>query len=471
MSSRTSDDLLALFDRAPLNARYWASIGLLSAAAALDFFDFYVVGFLVAVLAPQWHLTYGQSSMMLLSAGVGAIVGALIWGALSDAWGRKLLFITGTMLCAVAAAGISLVPDGSWLMFTVLRFFVGFGLAASQAPTVALVVEYTPTKYRTVITSLTVVFATVGTLLASLTAATLLSALGWRGVALLGIIPAALGILAIFILPESVRWLVAKGRFAEAQATTAKLLKLPLDAVPLPTAQPVTPPSASLTDLYNEPRKFWLTIIAWAGAATANYGVYLWGPTVVALLLKISVGQAAHYFVYIALSGIVGKIAFSFLPQWLGRRRCAQLHGFGIAVTLTAAGYFYSSFIGGFPVFVLLLMLAALFFDGGFSNLAPYTVEYYGVRFGARASGLGQSANGVGKILGPLCLALIAGTSNFVTPEATEDAVLPAFLFLAACGVAIGLAATFLATETHGKPLSQGEEPTGSTATRRMVTP
>jgi putative MFS transporter len=457
MPATTSDDLLKLFDECPLNTRYWASIGLLSVGAALDFFDFYIVGYLVAVLAPQWHLTYGQSSLMLLSAGVGAIFGALIWGALSDAFGRKLLFITGTLICAIAAAGVAFIPDDAWVRFTLLRFFVGFGLAASQAPTVALVVEYTPTRYRTVITSLTVVFATIGTLLASLTGATLLSLLGWRGVAFLGVVPAVLGVLAIFILPESVRWLVAKGRFEQARATAAKLLGLPRSAVPLPTVNPVAPPNASLVDLYQEPRKFWLTIVMWAGAATANYGVYLWGPTVVALLLRIPVGEAAHYFVFVALSGITGKIAFSFLPQWLGRRRCAQLHGFGIAVTLAAAGYFYSSFIDGFPVFVLLLMAAALFFDGGFANLAPYTVEYYGVRFGARASGLGQSANGVGKILGPLCLALIAGTGNFVTPKATETAVFPAFLFLAGCGLLMGIASSWLATETHGKPLSQGE--------------
>jgi hypothetical protein len=50
---------------------------------------------------------------------------------------------------------------------------------------------------------------------------------------------------------------------------------------------------------------------------------------------------------------------------------------------------------------------------------------------GARASGLGQAANGGGKILGPLSLALIAGTANVVAPQATMDAVLPAFNILA----------------------------------------
>ena len=54
----------------------------------LDFFDFFIVGYLVAQFRPRWHLTYGRSSAMLLSAGVGAIVSALTRGALADAFGR-----------------------------------------------------------------------------------------------------------------------------------------------------------------------------------------------------------------------------------------------------------------------------------------------------------------------------------------------------------------------------------------------
>ena len=78
------------------------------------------------------------------------------------------------------------------------------------------------------------------------------------------------------------------------------------------------------------------------------------------------------------------------------------------------------------------------------------------MRLGARASGLGQAANGVGKILGPLSLALIAGTGNIVKPETTAGAVLPAYLFLAFCMLLVGLSFTFLAVETHGKAMGIG---------------
>src|SRR3569833_2663878 len=85
------EDLVELYDQAPLNPRYWISMALAITTSVFDFFDFFIVGFLVAVLAPQWHLTFGQTSVMLLSAGVGAIIGTLLRGALAARIGRKRL--------------------------------------------------------------------------------------------------------------------------------------------------------------------------------------------------------------------------------------------------------------------------------------------------------------------------------------------------------------------------------------------
>jgi putative MFS transporter len=107
---------------------------------------------------------------------------------------------------------------------------------------------------------------------------------------------------------------------------------------------------------------------------------------------------------------------------------------------------------------VILLMAADLFFEGGLSNIAPYSVEVFGVRLGARAVGLQQAANAVGKIIGPVVLALIAGASNYVTPQATEAAVFPAFVFFAACSLIVGLCFTLIPIETHGKPLQMDVE-------------
>ncbi len=457
MPGQSSDNLLALFDAAPLNRRYWVSFLLLSALFVLEFFDFLIVGYLLAVLAPQWHLTYGQSAVMLYSGGVGAILGALVFGGLSDAWGRKSTMIIGTFICAASSGLMGIVPAGSWEIFAVLRFFIGVGLTAGVTPSLAIQVELTPTRHRTLLTSFYLVFASAGGFLASAVSAALLEPLGWRGVAMLGMAPAIVGVLIWFCVPESVRWLVAKGRFIEARAEVAKHLGLPLASVPLPTQASAAPPRGRLSELYQRPSLFWETVIIWGGSSMAAYGVYLWGPTIVAMLLSVPVPQAAKFFVFVTLGGVTGKIVVTLLAPLTGRRWLGVVWGLGGGVALAAAGYYSNVVVGGLPAMVILLCASTFFIEGGFANLAPYTVERYGVRLGARASGLGQAANGVGKIVGPLSMALIAGSNNVVSPQATSDAVLPAYLFLAFCMLLVGMSFAFLGVETHGKAMGVGD--------------
>ncbi|HTV44440.1 MAG TPA: MFS transporter [Stellaceae bacterium] len=456
MLGRTSDDLLALFDTAPLNRRYWTTFVLMSAVFVFDFFDFLVVGYLLAAVRGQWHLTYGEGAVILYAGGLGAIVGALVFGAFSDAWGRKQQIIIGGFICAVASGLIAVIPDRGWWEFAILRFFVGVGLTAAVTPSLTMVVELTPTRHRTIATSFYVVWASAGGFLAPVIATALLGPLGWRGVALIGIIPAVIAVLVWLLTPESVRWLAAKGRFADARAEVARHMGMALQQVPLPTVPPATPPRGNLLDLLSQPRMFWETILIWGGSSTAGYGVYLWGPTIVALLLKVSVPQAAKYFVFVAGAGVTGKIIVTLIAPLLGRRLLGVLWGFAGAVALAAAGYYHGVLVNGLPLLIILLMCSTFCIEGGFSNLAPYTVESYGVSLGARSSGLGQTANGIGKILGPLSLALIAGTSNLVSPGATESAVFPAFLFLAFCMVLVGLSFLILGVETHGRAMSLG---------------
>jgi len=469
MPGQTSDDLLALFDTAPLNRRYWVTFALMSGVFLLDFFDFFLIAFVMSVIGREWHLTYGQGALILYGAGVGAIIGSLVWGSLSDLFGRKMQTVTGTFICGISAGLIGLVPTGAWVLLAVLRFFVGFGLAAGVTPALTMVVELTPTRWRTGMTSFFVVFASAGTLLASFTAATLLGAFGWRGVALTGFVAVFIGLLVWIFVPESVRWLTAKGRFAEARAEVAKQLEVSRDSVPLPTIRPTVQPRASLTELFSvNPRLFWQTILIWGGSSSAAYGYYLWGPTIVALALHLEPAQAAKYFIYVSGTGVIGKIIVSLIAPRLGRRVLGVLFGFVSVVCLISAGYFSGALVGGFPLFVILVAASAFFVEGGFSNLAPYTVEQYGVSLGARSSGLGQAANGVGKILGPLALALLAGSSNVIAPQATAEAVFPAFVFLGLTMLAVALGYLFLGIETHGRAMALGGE-VGAREPRRVA--
>jgi putative MFS transporter len=297
-------------------------------------------------------------------------------------------------------------------------------------------------------------------LLASASAAVLLQSLGWRGVAMLGFVPILIGVAVWFFVPESVRWLTAKGRFKEARDEVARHLNLPLDRVPLPTVPPANPPRGNLLDLLHHPRMFWETVLIWGGSSTAGYGVYLWGPTIVALLLGVPVPRAAAYFIIVSGAGVTGKIVVTLIAPLMGRRLLGVIWGFGGAIALGLAGYLNSVMLGEMPLLVILFACSTFCIEGGFSNLAPYTVESYGVSLGARSSGLGQTANGFGKIIGPLSLALIAGSSHLVSPQQTEAAVLPAMMFLAFAMLLVGLSFLILGVETHGKPLALGNEAT-----------
>ena len=359
---------------------------------------------------------------------------------------------------AVTAGGIALIPEDSWILFSLLRIVVGFGLGGAVAAQNALVVEFTPTRYRTFLSSAMIAPVSLGILIAAVVSSQLLSIIGWRGLAAIGAFPAVLATALIFVMPESVRWLLSRDRFAEARAAAALQLGVSPESLPLPTGTK-PPPPAPLRELLQDRRAFWLIVFTWLGMCTTTYGYQLWAPTILAMSLKIPVTAVAGYFIVIAISGTIGRFVFSTLPLFIGRRHSGEVMGWGAAIFILMAGIYHNEYLAGIPAFVVWLTLAAVFVNGGFSNVAPHTLEIFPVRLVGRATGASQAVNSIGRILGPACLGLIAGTGNVVNPRATESAVLPAFIFLSGCCLMSGLAYTLLPIETHGRPLTlKGEE-------------
>ena len=81
------------------------------------------------------------------------------------------------------------IPEGAWLLFAILRFFVGVGLTAAVTPSLTVVVELTPTRHRTIATSFYVVFASAGGFLApAISAAINMGPYGWRRGVMLGFV-------------------------------------------------------------------------------------------------------------------------------------------------------------------------------------------------------------------------------------------------------------------------------------------
>src|SRR5581483_8514676 len=122
-----AQDWLTAIEKTPLTPRFYATIALIVMQEMFEFYDFFLVGYLVSVLAPGWHLTYGQGAVMLLSSGLGAIVGSLVGGQIADVIGRKRIIWGGGVIFSLGAAGCAMIPDGAWILFSILRFVVGFG--------------------------------------------------------------------------------------------------------------------------------------------------------------------------------------------------------------------------------------------------------------------------------------------------------------------------------------------------------
>ena len=99
---------------------------------ALEFFDYFLIAFVLAFLIGPWKLTFGQSAIVLLSSGVGAIIGAYVWGWLADRIGRRKVFIGTVLNFSIATGLLYFTPDNGWIYLTVMRFFVGLGVGGQD---------------------------------------------------------------------------------------------------------------------------------------------------------------------------------------------------------------------------------------------------------------------------------------------------------------------------------------------------
>src|SRR5258708_9439613 len=91
----------------------------------LEFFDYFLIGFVLAFIIKPWQLTFGQSAVILLSSGVGAMAGAFFWGSLADRIGRKKVFIPTGLNFSIATGFLALTPPPPWIFLPVFPFISG----------------------------------------------------------------------------------------------------------------------------------------------------------------------------------------------------------------------------------------------------------------------------------------------------------------------------------------------------------
>ncbi|HVB98358.1 MAG TPA: MFS transporter [Candidatus Dormibacteraeota bacterium] len=422
----------------------------------LEFYDLFMVGFVLAFIAGPWKITYGESAIILLTSGVGAIFGAMMWGWLADRIGRRKTLMATVINFSVATGIMVFTPTGGWQFLSVFRFFVGFGVGGLYCVIVPLVQEFISTSKRGLVSGLVTAAVPLGIGLGSVLGAFLAPVIGWRGLFAVGLCPALMTLLMRSWVPESPLWLMRMGRFDEARRSLAWALEMDPEKIQLP-AVPEKPKRPPWREVFKYPRSLAVSCLGNLGAQTGIYGLTLWVPTLFVEVLNVSPERAAYLMMYCGASAICGRVLFSYLSEAIGRRLSGGLVGAGAAVTVIFAGYMHSVYWGGVSAFWLLLVLAYIFADGSFAIVGPYAAEVWPA--GLRASGMGfaYGFGGIGKIIGPLGLALIAGSSHIVAPQASTSRIIPAFIYLGAWYAMAGFVYLFFGIETRGRTFEQIE--------------
>ena len=418
----------------------------------LEFFDYFLIGFVLAFIVGPWQLTFGQFAIIFLSSGAGAMIGAYVWGWAADRIGRRKVFIATVLNFAIASGILALTPERGWIFLATFRFFVGFGVGGLYCVDLPLVQEFMPTAKRGRIGGIVTAAIPLGTGLGAVLGAFLAPAVGWRWLFVVGLLPAALTLLIRAWVPESPRWLIRMGRFEEARKSLAWALEMDPKDIELTTVRG-EPQKAAWSELFKHPRSLAVSWLGNLGTQTGIYGLTLWLPTLFVQILGISPPQASRLMISVTLGGFVGRVSFSYLSDAIGRRASGGLLGLGAAVMLVLTAYLHDAFLGTVSMFWLLTIVTYFFADGGFAIVGPYAAEVWPA--GLRTSGMGSAYGfgGLGKIIGPLGLALIAGSSNIVTPQASVAAIGPAFIYLAGWYVLAGVVYYFFGIETKGRSI------------------
>jgi AAHS family 4-hydroxybenzoate transporter-like MFS transporter len=379
-------DVQGFLNAQPFSPFQWRIFALCFAIVLLDGFDTAAIGFIAPSLVREWGVARPALAPVLSAALLGLAAGALFAGPLADRIGRKLVLTGAVILFGAACLWSSFAASLGEL--TVLRFVTGLGLGAAMPNAVTLMSEYCPDKRRATLTNAMFCGFPLGAALGGFIAAWMIPQWGWRSVLVAGgVVPLLLAALILLLLPESVRFLVARG--AGAPRIRAILARVSPNALgvrafvltePAPARDGKT--AAGLGLVLSRPylAGSMLLWLAYFMGLVIFYALVNWMP----LLLRDAgfAPQAAALVAALFPLGGVGAIAFGWL---MDRYRPNLVIACGFAAT--AASIFA---IGQVPrdVFIVgsMVFLAGIAMNTAQASLPALAAAYYPTR--GRATGV-----------------------------------------------------------------------------------
>jgi putative MFS transporter len=361
----------------------------------LDSFDSYIPSYAMPSIAKEWQLTPVMIGT-LASAGMwGMLLGAVVWGPITDKLGRRPGFI-GTVLGFSLFSGLTIFATGMGQFF-LYRFIAGMCLGGMVPIDTALVSEYVAAKYRGRFIAILTLMWPFGLLLAAMASLTLVPTHGWRILFILGVLPAGLCVAIRYAVPESPRWLASRGRTGEAAAILKRLGASESELHNLRAEEAVT--KVPLRILLREPylKRFLLTMGYYFFAYFGYWGFVLWLPSILAVHFKLTLVRTFTYTLLAALSAILARIVAFYTIEKFGRKQLFYV-GYGLA----GVGALIFGRIENPAYLVWGACILAFFYEQGVTGTVVWTAELFPSKVRATAVSWSSGAGRISSALAPM---------------------------------------------------------------------
>jgi MFS transporter, AAHS family, benzoate transport protein len=368
-------------------------------------YDVGVLGAILPALAtdPNWKLSAIELGALGSYTIFGMLIGGLLSGTLSDLYGRKPMFLFCLTLFAACMVATALSPAPVW--FGVSRFIAGLGLGGIIPVAAALTIEYSPAPSKNINYGIMYSGYSVGILGAALAGRALLPAYGWRPVVLLGAAPVVFVPLMLWLLPESLEFLVAKGRIGAAQKLSRRLV------VPMPAKLVSDAKALSWRGVLGEifaRRNAVATTCFWTGlfmGLLLVYGIAQWLPQI----MRKSGYNLGDSLLFLAVFSFTSAIGGILLGRWADR--------LGVQLTVTLAyllgaiGIIALIFKGSIWLNYVMVAIAGFGTVSASLILTGYLAAYLAPFVRSAGTGWALSFARLGALCGPLLGGYIASTN------------------------------------------------------------
>ena len=396
--SRRTLTVNEVIDERPVSRFQATTILLCGLVLLLDGFDTQAMGFLVPPIAEELGLPLSAFGTVLSAGLFGLMLGAMSSGPIADRWGRRWAIIVSSVVFGTFSLVTPQADSISELV--TLRFLTGLGLGGAMPNVVALASEYAPKRLQPIL--VTVIFAGMGggAVLASLVGGALIPIWGWRSVFYVGgILPIALALLLVKVLPESVRFLTARGGDPRRVDAIIRRIAPDLAGVPMSAPAPSRHTGIAVTHLFTEGRTAG-TLLLWVPFfmnLLILYFILSWLPSLLRQAgMPISAGITA--VLSFSIGGIAGTIVQGPLMKTVGVFP-AIVGEFLASLALVVLA---SVIFANFQVMMAVTFILGITVQGAQAGINALSAMYYPTVIRSTGVGWALGIGRVGSIIGPI---------------------------------------------------------------------